>query len=159
MPHRLHMFPHIRRHLSCPHLVFHSYYWSIDLLLRLLNLFCAWVPPGVVLNTVPPGVVEYSWGMWAESWMAIRLTAGISRLLVVWPPADISLGRHRRGKLLQVWRTGRYEAAELRSDLRKVTSGLHVSREHPKQAWDFLQNNSRELWLAGNRGRHNTWEL
>lgn len=50
----------------------------------------ALLPPGVVLNRVPPGVLEYSWGMWAASWMATRLTAGISRPRLVWPPADMS---------------------------------------------------------------------
>lgn len=60
--------------------------------------------------------------------MATRRTAGMFRLWVVWPAADISLDRRRQVKLLHVWRTGRYETAELPSDLRKVTSGLHVVR-------------------------------
>lgn len=45
------------------------------------------LPPGVVLNIVPPGVVEYSWGMWAESCTATRRTAGMFRLLLLWLPA------------------------------------------------------------------------
>lgn len=47
------------------------------------------LPPGVVLNIVPPGVVEYSWGMWAESCTATRRTAGMSRPLLLWLPADM----------------------------------------------------------------------
>lgn len=123
-----------------------------------LSRNCTSLPPGVVLNMVPPGVVEYSWGMWAASWMATRFMAGISRLRLAWLPADISLiaaDQLTGGKLFVASLPARTTPQINRW---QVTLCRHVVRATPKQPSDFLPNNTRRggLWLAETRGRHDT---
>lgn len=99
-------------------------------------LLGARLPPGVVLNTVPPGVVEYSWGMWAESCTATRRTAGMSRLRVARPPADMSPVRAAAGVA-----DGTGTRLSRCGTLTSVV--LHVVGEDPKQDGDFLQNDAQ----------------